>query len=67
VENGKSGELSNFGPLFHPVWVDDGHFNLDYHVRRVACPVPGDHRALCELMSEVYAYQLDRLRKRGND
>ncbi len=46
----------------HPMWVDDPDFNLDYHVRRVACPSPGDHRALCELMSQVYAYQLDRSR-----
>ena len=22
----------------HPMWVDDPNFNLDYHVRRVACP-----------------------------
>jgi diacylglycerol O-acyltransferase len=46
----------------HPMWVDDPDFNLDYHVRRVACPAPGDHRALCEFMSSVYAYQLDRSR-----
>ena len=46
----------------HPMWVDDPNFNLDYHVRRVACPSPGDHRALCEFMSSVYAYQLDRSR-----
>ncbi len=46
----------------HPMWVDDPDFNLDYHIRRVACPEPGDHRALCEFMSSVYAYQLDRSR-----
>ena len=46
----------------HPMWVDDPNFNLDYHVRRVACPSPGDHKALCEFMSSVYAYQLDRSR-----
>ena len=48
--------------LNHPMWVDDPDFNLNYHVRRVACPPPGDHRALCEFMSSVYAYQLDRSR-----
>lgn len=48
--------------LNHPTWVDDPDFNLDYHVRRVSCPAPGDHRALCEFMSSVYAYQLDRSR-----
>ena len=46
----------------HPMWVDDPNFNLEYHVRRVACPAPGDHKALCEFMSSVYAYQLDRSR-----
>ncbi len=48
--------------LNHPMWLDDPTFNLDYHLRRVACPEPGDHRALCEFMSSVYAYQLDRSR-----
>jgi diacylglycerol O-acyltransferase len=48
--------------LNHPTWVDDPDFNFDYHVRRVSCPAPGDHRALCEFMSSVYAYQLDRSR-----
>jgi WS/DGAT/MGAT family acyltransferase len=52
---------SPFG-INHPMWVDDPDFNLRYHVRRVSCPPPGDHHALCEFMSEVYAYQLDRSR-----
>tara|TARA_R110001592_G_scaffold357416_1_gene660691 strand:- start:287352 stop:288767 length:1416 start_codon:yes stop_codon:yes gene_type:complete len=46
----------------HPMWVDDPGFNLNYHLRRVSCPAPGDHKALCEFMSSVYAYQLDRSR-----
>jgi WS/DGAT/MGAT family acyltransferase len=48
--------------LNHPMWVEDPNFNLHYHVRRVSCPSPGDHKALCEFMSSVYAYQLDRSR-----
>lgn len=48
--------------ISHPMWVDDPDFNLRYHLRRVSCPAPGDHRALCEFMSSVYAYQLDRSR-----
>lgn len=52
---------SPFG-LSHPVWAEDPNFNLDYHIRRVACPAPGDQRALCDFMSSVYAYQLDRSR-----
>jgi hypothetical protein len=27
--------------LGRPAWVDDPHFNLDYHVRRTALPAPG--------------------------
>ena len=46
----------------HPMWLDDPDFNLDHHVRRVACPSPGDRRALCEFMSSAYACQLDRSR-----
>jgi WS/DGAT/MGAT family acyltransferase len=48
--------------ISHPMWVDDPDFNLGYHMRRVSCPSPGDHKALCEFMSSVYAYQLDRSR-----
>lgn len=48
--------------LGHPFWIEDPDFNLEYHIRRVACPAPGDQRALCEFMSSVYAYQLDRTR-----
>jgi diacylglycerol O-acyltransferase len=48
--------------LNHPIWVEDPEFNLDYHLRLVACPAPGDQRALCRLMSSVSAYQLDHTR-----
>lgn len=48
--------------LNHPLWIEDEDFNLDYHFRRVACPAPGDRRALCELISQVYAWPLDRSR-----
>jgi diacylglycerol O-acyltransferase len=48
--------------LHHPLWVDDPDFNADYHIRRVVCPAPGDQKALCELISSVYAWPLDRSR-----
>lgn len=48
--------------LGYPLWVDDPDFNLDYHLRHVACPAPGDQKALCKFMSSIYAYQLDRAR-----
>jgi diacylglycerol O-acyltransferase len=48
--------------LNHPLWIEDPDFNLDFHIRRIACPAPGDHKTLCEFMSSAYAYQLDRSR-----
>ena len=46
----------------HAIWIEDEDFNLDYHIRRVALPGAADHKALCDFMSDVYAYQLDRSR-----
>ena len=46
--------------LGRPVWVDDPHFNLDYHVRRTALPAPGGEMELRRLVGRVMAQQLDR-------
>jgi WS/DGAT/MGAT family acyltransferase len=46
--------------LGRPVWVEDPHFNLDYHVRRTALPAPGGHQELRNLVGRVMAQQLDR-------
>jgi len=43
-----------------PVWVDDPHFNLEYHVRATALPPPGSEQQLKYLGSRVFAQQLDR-------
>ncbi len=48
--------------LHHPLWIEDPDFDIDYHLRHVACPPPGDERALCELISKVYAWPLDHSR-----
>jgi WS/DGAT/MGAT family acyltransferase len=48
-------------PLFgYPVWVDDGRFNLNYHVRHVRLPEPGDARQLKRLAGRIMSQQLDR-------
>ncbi|MBI3784847.1 MAG: wax ester/triacylglycerol synthase family O-acyltransferase [Deltaproteobacteria bacterium] len=44
----------------HAVWVDDEHFNIDYHVRHIALPKPGDERQLRRLAARVMAQHLDR-------
>ena len=46
--------------LGRPAWVDDQHFNLDYHVRRTALPAPGGHQELRNLVGRVMSQQLDR-------
>jgi WS/DGAT/MGAT family acyltransferase len=46
--------------LGRPVWVDDPHFELGYHVRRTALPAPGGDRQLAELMARVMSQRLDR-------
>lgn len=46
--------------LGRPAWVDDRHFNLEYHVRRTALPSPGGDRELRTLVGRVMSQQLDR-------
>jgi WS/DGAT/MGAT family acyltransferase len=43
-----------------PVWVDDEHFNLLYHVRHTALPLPGDERRLKRLAGRIMSQRLDR-------
>jgi WS/DGAT/MGAT family acyltransferase len=45
-----------------PIWVDDAHFNLQYHVRHTALPRPGDERQLKRLSARVMSQPLDRAR-----
>ena len=48
--------------LGQPVWVDDPHFNLAYHVRHSALPPPGREQELNDLMGRLMAVELDRHR-----
>ncbi|WP_205474495.1 wax ester/triacylglycerol synthase family O-acyltransferase [Nocardioides sp. SYSU D00038] len=50
------------GGLANPVWVDDPHFDLAYHVRRSALPRPGTLDQLRELVSRIVNRPLDRHR-----
>ena len=50
------------GRLANPVWVDDEHFDISYHVRRSALPRPGDDEALRTLVGRLQSRQLDRNR-----
>lgn len=44
----------------HPVWVDDPHMDIRYHVRHTSLPRPGSQRQLKELIARVMSQQLDR-------
>lgn len=46
--------------LGRPVWVDDPHFNIGYHLRRTALPAPGGDEELRLLTGRVMSQQLDR-------
>jgi WS/DGAT/MGAT family acyltransferase len=46
--------------LARPVWIDDPHFNLGYHVRRTALPEPGGDAELRTLVGRVMSQNLDR-------
>jgi WS/DGAT/MGAT family acyltransferase len=43
-----------------PVWVDDPHFNIAYHVRHAALPTPGTDHELRVLAGRLFAQPLDR-------
>jgi len=43
-----------------PIWVDDDHFNVHYHVRHTALPPPGSDAQLESLVGRVLSQHLDR-------
>ena len=48
--------------LDHPYWIEDPDFDIDFHVRHLGLPAPGDHRQLAEQVSRIVARPLDRSR-----
>jgi diacylglycerol O-acyltransferase / wax synthase len=46
--------------LDHPYWVDDPHFDIEYHIREIALPEPGSDRQLEEQVARIHARRLDR-------
>jgi WS/DGAT/MGAT family acyltransferase len=45
--------------LDDPYWIDDENFDLEYHVRNIALPKPGDWRQFCIQVSRIHARPLD--------
>jgi diacylglycerol O-acyltransferase / wax synthase len=47
------------GGMHRPYWVDDPNFDLEYHVRHIGLPQPGDWRQLCIQVARLHARQID--------
>ena len=45
-----------------PMWVDDPHLNVAFHVRHTALPAPGSEDQLKALCGRVFSQSLDRSR-----
>lgn len=46
----------------HPYWIDDENFDIEYHVRHIALPKPGDWRQLMIQVSRLQSRELDKSR-----
>ncbi|MEV4081952.1 wax ester/triacylglycerol synthase domain-containing protein, partial [Nonomuraea fuscirosea] len=46
--------------LDHPYWTQEDDLDLDYHVREIGLPPPGDERQLADQVSRLHARRLDR-------
>jgi len=45
--------------LDHPYWIEDPAFDIEFHVRHIALPQPGDWRQLCIQAARIHARPLD--------
>jgi WS/DGAT/MGAT family acyltransferase len=43
----------------HPYWIEDENFNIEFHVRHIALPQPGDWRQLCIQVARIHARPMD--------
>ena len=46
--------------LDRPYWIEDPHIDVEFHVRHIALPAPGDWRQLCIQVARIHARPLDR-------
>ena len=45
--------------LDHPYWIEDPNFDIEFHVRHIALPKPGNWRQLCIQVARLHARPLD--------
>lgn len=48
--------------LDHPYWINDPDFDIEFHVRHIAIPPPGDHTKLAEQVARIIGRPMDRTR-----
>lgn len=48
--------------LDQPYWIDDEDYDLEFHLRHIALPKPGDWRQLCIQVARLHARPLDQNR-----
>ncbi len=46
--------------LDHPWWINDPDFDLDFHIRHIAIPAPGDDEQLAAQVARIISRPLDR-------
>lgn len=47
------------GNLDHPYWIEDENFDIEFHVRHIALPEPGDWRQLCIQVARLHSRPMD--------
>ncbi|MEM1232020.1 MAG: wax ester/triacylglycerol synthase family O-acyltransferase [Pseudomonadota bacterium] len=48
--------------LDYPYWIEDAEFDLEYHVRRIGLPSPGDWATLEQVAARIFSRPLDLTR-----
>jgi diacylglycerol O-acyltransferase len=48
------------GGIGRPLWIDDPHFNIGYHLRHTALPAPAGEEELRRLAGRLFSQALDR-------
>ncbi len=45
--------------LDHPYWIEDPKFDIEFHVRHIRLPAPGDWRQLCIQVARLHSRPID--------
>ena len=54
--------LAKTGGFDMPYWIEDDHFDLEFHLRHISLPKPGDWRQFCILLARLHSRGLDMTR-----